>query len=119
MDERLQEKVFHDLGFHLSNFREEMSRLNIGNTDIIFGQDGKTGKVYFDYLDRPVDPLLVCYESTGRLKFYRKCPGRPNWLLVTDAEGKPMGVHIRINGDAGIFWYGIGPDYTTVYLRPV
>jgi hypothetical protein len=111
-----QEVIFQALGFNRADFTNHLTPSVSGNTDIILGQDGQKGKIYFDYLDRPWDPHLICYESTGKIKYYRmKVP--PNRLYIYDINGSLIGVHIRINGEEGIYWYGISANYTTLYFR--
>ena len=111
-----QETIFKAVGFKREDFR---LKLNKGSTsDIIFGFDGPKGKLYFDHLDEPTDPHIVCYESTGKRKYYRFQKESTTRLDVTDDTGKRIGIHIRINGENNIYWYAIGPDSFTVYYRP-
>ena len=111
-----QETIFKAVGFKREDFR---LKLNKGSTsDIIFGFDGPKGKLYFDHLDEPTDPHIVCYESTGKRKYYRFQKESTTRLDVTDDTGKRIGIHIRINGENNIYWYAIGPDSFTIYYRP-
>ena len=119
----VQKRIFRYLGFNLKDYQGHMFDRN---ADIIFGQDGNVGKIYFDRLDDPLDPHLICYESTGRVKYYRPQFLSKNWLglnicnglNVFDEAGQRIGVHLRVNGDQGVYWYGIAADYTTEYRRP-
>ena len=116
-----QRLIFSMLGFSNPDLFDLPLKQADRETDIILGQDGATGKVYFDYLDRPVDPHLICYESTGRIKYYRMKKTESNWrnwLYVYNEQGEHIGIHVRINGENGVYWYGIGPDSATTYLRP-
>jgi hypothetical protein len=114
----IQDALVQRLGFLPADVRVKYLPPADTSTDIIFGQDGPTGKIYLDYLDRSYDPHMLCLESTGRIKYYRMRPGSRNWLDVTDAAGDRIGVHIRINGANGVYWYGIAADYTSEYIRP-
>jgi len=111
-----QETIFKAVGFERQNF---LLKLKKGTTtDIIFGFDGSKGKLYFDYLDEPIDPHIICYESTGIRKYYRFQKDSTTRLDVTDEKGQRIGIHIRINGENNIYWYSIGRDSSiTIYYR--
>jgi len=111
-----QETLFKAVGFQREDFRLKLKKRS--TSDIIFGFDGPTGKLYFDHLDEPTDPHIVCYESTGKRKYYRFQKGSQTRLDVTDDSGTRIGIHIRINGENDIYWYAIGPDSFTMYFRP-
>jgi hypothetical protein len=91
------------------------------DTDIIFGLDGKVGKIYLDF-----NGSLVCYESTNKVKYYHPDPDDKNTLIVT-VLGEDQSVaakHIRcLTGETykgyPVFWIGKKePDETTYYIRP-
>ena len=110
-----QETIFKAVGFERQNFQLQLKKGT--TTDIIFGFDGSKGKLYFDHLDEPTNPHIICYESTGKRKYYRFKKDSITRLDVTDETGKRIGIHIRINGENNVYWYSIGPDSITLYYR--
>ena len=109
-----QATLFRAVGFNRHDFTLKTGT----SSDIIFGFDGEKGKLYFDRLDEPQDPHIVCYEAQGKIKYYRYQPGSQTRLNVTDASGKKIGIHIRINGEENVYWYGINKEGFTFYIRP-
>ncbi len=88
------------------------------DTDIIFGVDGKVGKIYLDF-----NGSLVCYESTGKVKYYHPDPDDKNTLIVS-CKGTVTGKHTRCLTDEThrgypVFWIGTSEsEEKTYYIRP-
>ena len=106
----------------LSKEQENISKAN--DTDIIFGWSSKgINKIYFDY-----DGSLVCYESTGKIKYYH-CD-TPDTIVVKVKGEAIIATHYRnknpklkFNGYP-VYWVAKGDTDTKVksktwYTRPI
>jgi hypothetical protein len=122
-----QEAILSYLGFTRKQLNEifmaHTDKLN-RNTDIIFGiAPSKIGKIYLDF-----DGSLVCYESSGKIKYYEQDANNQDVLIVkeksADAKVIVTGKHSRckenktFNGYP-VFWIAQDNHLNlTYYVRP-
>jgi hypothetical protein len=128
MNKSEQDNILHYLHFtreQLNEILTEHSAKINRDTDIIFGVAPGIGKIYLDF-----DGSLVCYESTGKVKYYYASEKNPNVLNVS-VDNKVIGQHTRVLDKLHyrsypVFW--IGSDMSnqsknlnlplTFYVRP-
>jgi len=104
-----QQKIFTLVFMDINKFKEQLSQKNF---ELYFGIDNKKGKVYF------VAKNIICYESSGKIKYYNFV--KTGWIDVftSDDHNKLSSVYKLINEENVLYWYGIGRDYITKYFRP-
>jgi hypothetical protein len=107
--EQEQREIVELTGFDYNEMAPMIAKVSAG-ADIIFGGDGGTGKLYID-----TGRGLVCYETTGKKKYYIQ---ETQDKLRVYCDGQLVSYHIRVNGEDGIYWMGIGKDFKTYYIRP-
>jgi hypothetical protein len=88
------------------------------DSDIIFGIDQAVGKIYLDF-----DGSLVCYESTGKIKYYTPDPEASAGSFNVKINNDIVGTHTRNTTDLTynnypVYWVGHADQSKTYYIRP-
>ena len=107
----LVKEMFSFLGFDFDffNFEEKKSVVDY----LYLGVDGIKGKVYLGNKNSG-----ICFESNNKIKFYKYTKEDIVEIYSNKDEKNIDAIHIRINNNNFVNWYGISKKFITLYYRP-